>query len=81
MTTLILVRHTESEWNEKGLWTGLTDIGLSENGKEKARQVGEKLKGISFDFAFTSVLIRAKQTLDEIKNVLSLQNLPTYTTL
>ena len=77
MTTLILVRHTESEWNEKGLWTGLTDIGLSENGKEKARQVGEKLKGISFDFAFTSVLIRAKQTLDEIKNVLSLQNLPT----
>jgi len=77
MANLILVRHTESEWNQKGLWTGLTDIGLSESGKEKARLVGEKLEGISFDFAFTSVLIRAKQTLDEIKNVLSLQNLPT----
>ena len=37
MANLILVRHTESEWNQKGLWTGLTDIGLSESGKEKAR--------------------------------------------
>lgn len=75
MANLILVRHTESEWNQKGLWTGLIDIGLSEKGKREARLVGEKLKGFSIDFAFTSMLIRAKQTLDGIKNVLNLQSL------
>lgn len=77
MANLILVRHTESEWNQKGLWTGLIDIGLSEKGKREARLVGKKLKGFAVDFAFTSVLIRAKQTLDGIKNVLNLQNLLT----
>jgi 2,3-bisphosphoglycerate-dependent phosphoglycerate mutase len=72
MAKLILIRHGESEWNKAGLWTGLTDIGLSEKGKEEARLAGEKLKGISIDFAFTSVLLRAKQTLDEIKGVLGI---------
>ena len=70
MAYLILVRHGESEWNQKGLWTGLTDIGLSEKGIEEAKIVGEKLKGFVIDLAYTSVLLRAKQTLDEIKNVL-----------
>lgn len=77
MANLILVRHTESEWNQKGLWTGLIDIGLSEKGRREARIVGEKLKSFSIDLAFTSVLIRSKQTLDEIKNVLNLQSLLT----
>lgn len=77
MANLILVRHTESEWNQKGLWTGLIDVGLSEKGKREARLVGEKLKGFAVDFAFTSVLIRAKQTLDGIKNVLNSQSLLT----
>lgn len=77
MANLILVRHGESEWNQKGLWTGLTDIGLSEKGIEEARLAGEKLKGFSIDIAFTSVLIRAKQTLLEIKNILNLPNLQT----
>lgn len=77
MSNLILVRHGESEWNKLGLWTGWTDIGLSEKGKEEARQAGEKLKGSPIDFAYTSVLLRAKQTLDEIKNVLELVSLPT----
>jgi len=72
MANLILVRHGESEWNEKGLWTGLTDIGLTEKGKEEARLAGEKLKGFSIDYAYTSVLIRAKQTLDVIKSVLGI---------
>ncbi len=78
MANLILVRHGESLWNEKGLWTGLTDIGLSSKGKEEARLAGEKLKGFSIDIAYTSPLIRAKQTLDEIKNVLGLSSLPTF---
>lgn len=72
MAKLILVRHGESEWNEKGLWTGLRDIGLTEKGRREARLVGEKLKGFSIDYAYTSVLIRAKQTLDEIKGVLGI---------
>lgn len=77
MANLILVRHGESEWNRKGLWTGLTDVGLSEKGKEEARNTGEKLRKINIDAAYTSVLLRAKQTLDEIKTVLNLLNLPT----
>jgi len=77
MANLILVRHGESLWNEKGLWTGWTDIGLSKKGKKEARLAGEKLKELPIDFAYTSVLLRAKQTLDEIKNVLSLNNIPT----
>ncbi len=71
MSYLILVRHGESQWNKLGLWTGLTDIGLSEKGKEEARLAGEKLKDFSIDIAYTSVLLRAKQTLTEIKAVLS----------
>lgn len=72
MAKLILVRHGESEWNEKGLWTGLTDVGLTQKGKEQAKKAGEKLKGQTIDFAYTSELLRAKQTLDEIKNILGI---------
>ena len=77
MAKLILVRHGESEWNKTGLWTGWTDIGLSEKGKEEARLAGEKLKNLQIDIVYTSPLIRAKQTLNEIKNVLGLENLET----
>lgn len=77
MSKLILVRHGESEWNAKGLWTGWTDIGLTEKGRQQSRFAGEKLKGFSIDLAFTSVLIRAKQTLDEIKSVLGI-DVPTF---
>lgn len=77
MSKLILVRHGESEWNKIELWTGWTDIGLSEKGRQQARLVGEKLKGMQIDFAFISVLIRTKQTLDEIKNVLGI-DMPTF---
>ena len=77
MANLILVRHGESEWNQKGLWTGWTDIGLSEKGKEESRNAGEKLKGFSIDIAHTSPLRRAKQTLAEIKNVLRI-DVPTF---
>lgn len=77
MANLILVRHGESEWNERGLWTGLTDVGLTEKGKQQAKSAGEKLKGFTIDFAFTSVLIRSRQTLDEIKGVLGI-DIPTF---
>src|SRR4029077_5530320 len=63
---LVLVRHGQSEWNLKNLFTGWRDIDLSEQGIAEARTAGRKLKaqGLRFDIAFTSVLIRAQRTLD-----------------
>lgn len=78
MANLILVRHGESLWNEKGLWTGLTDISLSQKGIEEAKKAGEKLKNFPIDVAYTSPLKRAKETLNEIKNVLGLSNLQIF---
>ena len=71
MSTLVLVRHGKSQWNEKGLWTGWRDIPLAPSGFEEAKKTGEELKGIHFDLAYTSSLIRAKQTLDEILKVIN----------
>jgi 2,3-bisphosphoglycerate-dependent phosphoglycerate mutase len=70
MSYLVLIRHGKSEWNEKGLWTGWRDIPLAPQGFEEAKQTGEQLKDIRFDYAYTSALIRAKQTLEEILKVL-----------
>src|ERR671929_271190 len=63
---LVLVRHGQSEWNLKNLFTGWRDIDLSEQGVAEARTAGRKLKaqGFRFDIAFTSALIRAQRTLD-----------------
>lgn len=63
MAKLILIRHGESQWNEKGLWTGLTDIGLSEKGKEEARQTGKLLQGVKIDQIYVSALSRAQETM------------------
>ena len=62
MAYLALVRHGQSEWNVKNWWTGLTDIGLTEIGIQEAKSAGEHVKDIRFDIAFTSVLLRAKET-------------------
>ena len=61
---LVLVRHGQSEWNEKNLFTGWRDPGLTEQGKEEAREAGEALKkaGYEFDVAYTSALSRAQET-------------------
>lgn len=75
MAYLILIRHGESEWNAKGIWTGWKDISLTEKGKEEARKAGAVLKDIKIDVAFTSKLIRTKQTLNEIKKILNLENI------
>jgi 2,3-bisphosphoglycerate-dependent phosphoglycerate mutase len=63
---LVLVRHGQSEWNLKNLFTGWRDVDLSEKGIAEAREAGRKLKGqgIIFDVAFTSALVRAQRTLD-----------------
>ncbi len=63
--TLVLVRHGQSEWNKKNLFTGWADPGLTEKGIEEAIRAGQLLseKGLKFDIAFTSVLSRAQHTL------------------
>ncbi len=63
---LVLVRHGQSEWNLKNLFTGWKDVDLTEQGIAEARAAGRKLKaqGLSFDLAYTSVLKRAIRTLD-----------------
>jgi 2,3-bisphosphoglycerate-dependent phosphoglycerate mutase len=63
---LVLVRHGQSDWNLKNLFTGWRDVGLTEKGVAEARAAGKKLKaqGLHFDVAFTSVLKRARHTLD-----------------
>jgi 2,3-bisphosphoglycerate-dependent phosphoglycerate mutase len=63
---LVLVRHGQSEWNLKNLFTGWRDVDLTEKGIEEARAAGRRLKaqGLRFDLAFTSVLVRAQRSLD-----------------
>jgi 2,3-bisphosphoglycerate-dependent phosphoglycerate mutase len=63
---LVLVRHGQSDWNLKNLFTGWRDVDLTDQGVTEAREAGRKLKGqgITFDVAFTSVLKRAMRTLD-----------------
>ena len=65
MYKVVLLRHGESIWNKENLFTGWTDVDLSEKGREEATQAGVMLKeqGYSFDLAFTSVLKRAIRTL------------------
>ncbi|WP_412050867.1 MULTISPECIES: 2,3-bisphosphoglycerate-dependent phosphoglycerate mutase [unclassified Hoeflea] len=66
--TLVLVRHGQSEWNLKNLFTGWKDPDLTELGVEEAKTGAQAIKqaGLKFDIAFTSVLIRAQHTLDLI---------------
>ena len=63
---LVLVRHGQSDWNLKNLFTGWRDVDLTDKGVAEAREAGRKLKaqGIKFDVAFTSALKRAQRTLD-----------------
>lgn len=77
MPYLALIRHGESEWNALGLWTGWTDVNLSERGRAEARLAGQLLRGISWHTCHCSQLTRARQTLEEIKNELNAVQLPT----
>lgn len=69
MAYLALVRHGESTWNAKGIWTGLTDVDLTDKGREEARKAGEVIKDIKFDMVFVTPLRRTVQTLEEMEKV------------
>ncbi|MCP4382544.1 MAG: 2,3-bisphosphoglycerate-dependent phosphoglycerate mutase [Hyphomicrobiales bacterium] len=75
---LVLVRHGQSEWNLKNLFTGWRDVDLSEQGVDEARQAGKRLKaeGLAFETTFTSGLIRAQRTLQLMLEELQMTDLP-----
>ena len=76
---LVLVRHGQSDWNLKNLFTGWRDPDLSPQGVEEAKTAGQRLKalGLSFDIAYTSVLVRAQHTLDLILDEIGQKGLET----
>ncbi len=78
MNKVVFIRHGESVWNLENRFTGWTDVDLSPNGLEEAREAGRLLKhsGYEFDYAFTSVLKRAIHTLWVIQDVMDLMWLP-----
>jgi 2,3-bisphosphoglycerate-dependent phosphoglycerate mutase len=78
--TMVLVRHGQSEWNKKNLFTGWRDPDLTEKGVNEARSAGDELKsgGFSFDVAYTSVLTRAQHTLRIILEKLNQSGLETH---
>ncbi|KAF3796890.1 2-3-bisphosphoglycerate-dependent phosphoglycerate mutase [Nymphaea thermarum] len=61
-TALILIRHGESLWNEKNLFTGCVDVPLTQKGVEEAIEAGKRISNIPVDMIFTSSLIRAQMT-------------------
>lgn len=76
--TLVLVRHGQSDWNLKNLFTGWKDVPLTEKGIAEARAAGQRLKakGLKFDLCFTSALSRAQNTLKLILEELGQTGLP-----
>lgn len=77
--TLVLVRHGQSEWNLKNLFTGWRDADLTRKGHEEAIEAGRLLgaRGLTFDIAFTSVLRRAEKTCAHILNEVGQPDLET----
>jgi 2,3-bisphosphoglycerate-dependent phosphoglycerate mutase len=77
---LVLVRHGQSEWNAKNLFTGWKDVGLTDAGIAEARKGARALKaeGLTFDIAYTSALSRAQKTLDIILEELDQSGLETF---
>ena len=77
--TLVLVRHGQSEWNLKNLFTGWRDVDLSEKGHEEAKAAGRIMKerGLRFDIAYTSALIRAQKTCQYILDAVGQSDLET----
>ena len=78
MKQLILVRHGESEWNKLNLFTGWTDVDLTEAGRKEAFEAGKLLKteGYRPEMCFTSYLKRAVRTLNQVLEAMDMDYLP-----
>ncbi len=76
---LIISRHSESEWNLTGQWTGFTDVNLTPKGHADAQVIGRMLSGYHFDGVYTSLLKRAQQTMFSILGENNSTNAPKIT--
>jgi len=78
MYKLVLIRHGQSTWNKKGLFTGWVDVPLTKQGRDEAMEASRLLrqKKFLFDLAFTSTLKRANETLNIILKRLDLKKIP-----
>jgi len=77
MGKLILARHHASEWNELGIWTGIRDIHLSGYGFEKSEDMGLLIKDVTIDYAFTSMQVRAIETMSCMLDICKRHSVPT----
>ena len=82
MSQLVLIRHGESVWNKENLFTGWSDVDLSENGHKEAANGGKELKkeGFSFDICYTSYLKRAIHTANHVLEELDEEWIPVIKT-
>jgi len=78
LSTLVLLRHGQSQWNLENRFTGWVDVPLTEEGRTEARRAGELLKetGLVFTKAYTSDLVRAQDTLSIVLDVLGQTDIP-----
>ena len=76
MARLVLLRHGESQWNLENRFTGWVDVPLSPRGIQEAKHAGDTLRGFTFDRAFTSVLVRANDTLRLVLDAIGQSNIP-----
>ena len=82
MIKLILVRHGQSTYNKKNLFTGWLDVGLTLQGIQEAKKAGKIIKNnnLTFDIAYTSELKRAEKTLEYILKEINQKNIPVIKT-
>jgi len=78
MYKLVLIRHGQSTWNQENLFTGWTDVDLTERGVKEGKEAGKRLKdaGFNFRYAYTSLLKRAIKTLDFVLEEMDLMWIP-----
>lgn len=77
MAILVMFRHGQSVWNLENKFTGWVDVDLTDKGKKEAKEAGKKLKGMHFDYAYSSDLKRAQETLKIALNEAGISHVPT----